>query len=110
MTVKELSEKLELKPLALPAPDREVQTGYAGDLLSWVMGKAPSDAAWFTIMSNVNIVAVAMLRDVAAVIVCEGAEVGEDVITRAAEQDVNLLLGDKGIYELCTELAKLIEV
>ena len=108
MTVKEFAEKLELKVLAMPDGDREVTCGYAGDLLSWVMGKAPSDSAWFTIMSNVNIVAVAMLRDTAAIVVCEGAEIGEDVISRAAEQDVNLLLSDKGIYENCTELAKLI--
>lgn len=108
MTVKELAEKLELKTLSLPDGDREVLTGYAGDLLSWVMGKAPSDAAWFTIMSNVNIVAVAMLRDVAAVVVCEGAEIGEDVIARAAEQDINLLVSKKGIYDNCVQLAKLI--
>ena len=108
MTVKELAEKLELKTLSLSDGDREVTCGYAGDLLSWVMGKAPSDAAWFTIMSNVNIVAVAMLRDVAAIVVCEGAEIGEDVIARAKEQDVNLLLSSKGIYENCTDLAKLI--
>lgn len=108
MTVKELAEKLDLKVLTMPSGDREVKTGYAGDLLSWVMGKAPSDAAWFTIMSNVNIVAVAMLRDVSAVVVCEGADITDDVITRAAEQDVNLLLSDKGIYENCIELAKLI--
>ena len=108
MTVKEFAEKLRLKVLAMPDGDREVTCGYAGDLLSWVMGKAPSDSAWFTIMSNVNIVAVAMLRDVAVIVVCEGAEIGEDVIARAAEQDINLLLSDKGIYENCTELAKLI--
>ena len=108
MTVKEFAEKQGLKVLTMPDGDREVTCGYAGDLLSWVMGKAPSDSAWFTIMSNVNIVAVAMLRDVAAIVVCEGAEIGEDVIERAKEQDVNLLLSNKGIYENCVELAKLI--
>ncbi len=108
MTVKEFAEKLGLKVLAMPDGDRKVTCGYAGDLLSWVMGKAPSDSAWFTIMSNVNIVAVAMLRDVSAIVVCEGAEIGDDVIARAAEQDINLLISDRGIYENCTELAKLI--
>ena len=108
MTVKEFAEKLGLKVLSMPDGDREVTGGYAGDLLSWVMGKAPSDAAWFTIMSNVNIVAVAVLRDVATIVVCEGAEVGEDVIARANEQDINLLLSEKGVYENCLELAKMI--
>ena len=108
MTVSELVNTLGLKPLCMPAPEREVKGGYAGDLLSWVMGRAPADAAWATIMSNVNIIAVAMLRDVAAVIVCEGAEVGEDVISRAEQQEINLLLADAGIYEICAEVSKLI--
>jgi len=108
MTVKELAEKLQLKTVCMPDPEREVSGGYAGDLLSWVMGRAPSDAAWMTIMSNVNIVAVAMLRDVAAIIVCEGAEIPEDVAARAEQQDINLLVAEKGIYEVCVEVAKLI--
>ncbi len=108
MTVKELAEKLQLKTVCMPDPDREVLGGYAGDLLSWVMGRAPSDAAWMTIMSNVNIVAVAMLRDVAATIVCEGAEIPEDVAARAEQQGINLLVAEKGIYEVCVEVAKLV--
>ena len=106
MTVQALKEKLGLRELCLPAPDREVRIGYAGDLRSWVMGRAPADAAWVTIMSNVNIVAVAMLRDVAVVIVAEDAEVGEDVIARAVEQGINLLASDKSAYTLCVEIAK----
>ena len=106
MTVQVLKETLGLKALCLPEPNREVATGYAGDLLSWVMGRAPADAAWVTIMANVNIVAVAMLRDVAAVIVAEGAEVGEEVVSRAAEQGINLLTSDKNAYTLCVEIAK----
>ena len=108
MTVKELAEKLALKTVCMPDPEREVLGGYAGDLLSWVMGKAPSDAAWMTIMSNVNIVAVAMLRDVAAIIVCENAEIPEDVAARAEQQGINLLVADKGIYEICVAVDRLI--
>ncbi len=108
MTVQELSDKLKLRALSMPEPERDVLTGYAGDLLSWVMGRAPEDAAWFTIMSNVNIIAVAMLRDVAAIIVCEGAEIGIDVIERAKEQNINLFVSDRGIYELCAATAALI--
>ena len=106
MTAKELAEKLGAKVLSMPDGNREVTCGYVGDLLSWVMGRAPSDCAWFTIMANVNIVAVAMLRDVSAIVVCEGAEVGEDVIARAKEQGINLLASDKDAYTLCVEISK----
>ena len=74
MTVKEIAEKLGLAPVSVTDDTREVQGGYAGDLLSWVMGRVPEGAAWVTIMTNVNVVAVAVLRDVAMVIVAEGSE------------------------------------
>ncbi len=108
MTTQVLKETLGLRELCLPEPKREVTTGYAGDLLSWVMGRAPADAAWVTIMSNVNIVAVAMLRDIAVVIVAEGAEVGADVVERAAEQGINLLCSDKDAFTLCKQIGDLI--
>lgn len=106
MNVKELCTALGAKALCLPDPEREVHGGYAGDLLSWVMGRAPADAAWVTIMSNVNIVAVAMLRDVALVLVAEGAEVAEEVVQKAKEQGINLAVADADIYTLCGEIAK----
>ena len=74
MTVKEIAEKLGLAPVSVTDDTREVQGGYAGDLLSWVMGRVPEGAAWVTIMTNVNVVAVAVLRDVAMVIVAEGSD------------------------------------
>ena len=61
MTVKELSETLSLTEFALPAPDAPVTGGYAGDLLSWVMGRASAGDCWITIMSNQNVAAVALI-------------------------------------------------
>ena len=71
MTVGELAQRLELEPVCEAEPDREVTGGYAGDLLSWVMGRAQSGDAWITIMSNNNIIAVATLTDAALVILAE---------------------------------------
>lgn len=55
MTVQQLTEQLSLTVFHLDDPDRAVTGGYCGDLLSWVMGRAPADGAWLTIMSNVNV-------------------------------------------------------
>ena len=68
MTVNELISALELKTFFLEDGDRDIDGAYCGDLLSWVMGKAPADAAWVTIMSNQNVAAVAALSDAACVI------------------------------------------
>ncbi len=108
MTVKELAERLSLKALAQPDEARKVLGCYAGDLLSWVMGRAQCDDAWVTIMTNVNIVAVAMLADVSCVIIAENAEIEKDVIEKASEKGINLYTSDKTVYQLCAEISRAI--
>lgn len=108
MTVNEAISKLELKALALPEGERDITGGYCGDLLSWVMGRAESDCAWITIMSNVNIIAVATLCDPACIIVAEGAEVDEDVIARANTMGINLLSNSQTAFELAGKLYAMI--
>ena len=80
MTVNELCEKCGFAAVALPDGDREVTGCYIGDLLSWVMGRAAADNAWITIMSNVNILAVASLADASCIILSEGVTVDDEII------------------------------
>ena len=79
MTVNELAARTGAEPVVLADGDREIRGAYTGDLLSWVMGRGKQDQAWVTIMTNINIVAVATLVDFACIVVAEGAEIGEDV-------------------------------
>ena len=83
MTVRELTEALSLTPFHLAQPDRPVSGGYAGDLLSWVLGRAGQDAAWLTIMSNQNVAAVALMAEVSCVILTEGVAPDGDLLRRA---------------------------
>ncbi|MBQ3184303.1 MAG: AraC family transcriptional regulator [Clostridia bacterium] len=103
MTVNDLIEKLDLEVLNLAEGDREITGGYVGDLLSWVMGKAESGDMWVTIMTNVNVVAVASLVDVACVVIADKAEITPDVIEKARAQGINLLRSAKSAYRLCNE-------
>ncbi len=63
---------------------------FAGDLLSWAMGRAKEGDAWFTVMGNVNTVAVAALADCACVVLCHGAEWDTIALQKAKEQGVEL--------------------
>ena len=74
MTVQTLKEMLSLTEFDLPDPDRPVTGGYAGDLLSWVMGRAREGDCWITIMSNQNVAAVAVLAEVGCVLLAEGVQ------------------------------------
>ena len=106
MNVQQLADKLGLEALSLPCPEKEIDGAYAGDLLSWVMGRATENCVWATIMTNLNVVAVASLVGVACVVICEGSEIGDDIIATAKEKDVNVLRSPLPIYEVCVELSK----
>ena len=106
MTVKELSEKYSFEVLSMPEPEREVVGGYIGDLLSWVMGRAQESNLWLTIMTNVNVAAVAQLSDVSAVLICEGARPDDNVIATAQDKGVNILLTEEAAYNTAVRICK----
>ena len=109
MTVKNIAERLSLRALSMPDPEREATCGYAGDLLSWVMGRAAEGSVWATVMTNVNVIAVAALADTAAVVICEDSAVPDDVISVATEKGINLLSSELPIYEFCVALSQVIK-
>ena len=108
MNVRELKERFGLTCFAMPEPDREVRGGYAGDLLSWVMGRAKADQVWVTIMSNVNVAAVAALTDVAVVVLAEGVQPDTDAAERAAQKGINLLGTGMQTFDFCLALKDLV--
>ncbi len=108
MTVNELALADGFKAITLPCGEREICGVYIGDLLSWVMGRASTDEAWITIMSNVNILAVASLADTSCIILAEGVTLTQDVIDTANEKEINILSSDKSIYDIAVYLSKVI--
>ena len=107
MTVAELVRQLQLTVVTCPSPERECTGVYIGDLLSWVMGRAQADQVWITIMSNVNIIAVASLADVACILLAEGVTLDEELRHVAEEKEINVLSSEHTAYQLAAALAKL---
>ena len=69
MTGKELAAACGFT-LACGTGEREIEGGiYCCDLLSIVMGRAPADGLWVTVMGNLNSIAVAVLSDSACILV-----------------------------------------
>ena len=108
MTVGDLAKQPDFKAICLSDGQREILGGYAGDLLSWVMGRASEGAAWVTIMSNVNIVAVSTLADPACIVLSEGVEPDPETVRRAEEQGVNILSTMLDTFDACVRIASLI--
>lgn len=77
VTVRQIAEKCGFSVLAgAGALDREAGRVFCCDLLSFVMGRAPADCAWITVMGNVNAIAVAVLADTACIVLAENARAG----------------------------------
>ena len=108
MTVKDFIEKCNLKVHVEGELDREIKDCYIGDLLSWVMGRAPADSAWLTVMGNINSIAVATLADVSCIVLVESAALDNEAKAKAEMHDVTILSTDKNSYTLAVELSKLI--
>ena len=108
MTVKEMADKLNLKVLVEDDLDREVSDCYIGDLLSWVMSRAPADGAWLTVMGNINSIAVATLADVSCIILVENAALDENARAKAEMHGVNILITDENAYHLAVRISGLI--
>lgn len=108
MTVKELASLPEFIEVCIADGEREILGGYAGDLLSWVMGRASEGDAWVTIMSNVNIVAVCTLADPACIVLSENVDPDPETLRRAQEQGVNILKTELDTFSACAKIAALI--
>jgi len=80
--------------------DKPVRGMYAGDLLSWVMGRAKEGNAWVTIQGHLNIVAVASLVGVSCVVVAEGAEAEPDTLEKARDEGIPVIRTTKNAFEV----------
>ncbi len=105
MTVRQLANVLNASTVAECDFDRQIIGGYAGDLLSFVMGRAMPDCAWYTIMTNVNVCAVATLTDCAVVVLCEDCQPDEMLVTRAKSQGINVIATSLDMYQAITLVA-----
>ena len=109
-TVQELIHDLDLTVFHLEDGSRTVSGGcYCGDLLSWVMGRAPAGGVWLTIMSNVNVAAVAALTDMACVILTEEVAPDAPLLQKARIQGINLLGTGLSTYQCAVGLSGLLD-
>ena len=108
MTVNDLLKIEGFSSAVTPDQEREISGVYIGDLLSWVMGKAQSGDAWITIMSNVNVLAVATLTDCACVVLSEGVELSDEILETAKQKGINIIYTSKSRYEAAIALNQIV--
>jgi hypothetical protein len=95
-----LIEKYGFEKISDSLSDPQINHAFIGDLLSWVMGHAKSDDAWITILGHPNIIAVALLRELACVIIAHDAQIQPETIEKANEEDFLILKSPLSSFEI----------
>jgi hypothetical protein len=107
MKLSHVAQTLALRALTPELRDQmdiDVSTGYASDLLSDVLAKAPSGAVLVTIQAHVNTIAVALHARLSAVILAGGHEPDRSVIDRATDERIPLFATAEPTFQLVGRL------
>jgi len=102
MNLQQIIDNLNLTLLTEPRDFTAIKPegGYTSDLLSCVMAGAKSNYLWITLQAHLNIVAVAALLEVPAIIITENARPDAATIAKANEQGITLLSTPNPTYEI----------
>jgi hypothetical protein len=110
MTVRELVETLRLEVLTGEVNlDERVEGGYVSDLLSDVIANGPENSVWVTVQRHVNILGVAKLRSIVAIITPRNLRVETEVVERAKAEGIAMLRTGLTAFEVSGELYGLLK-
>lgn len=110
MKVTELVENLKLTVLSGEnGLENEITGGYSSDLLSDVMGHAKEGQVWITLQTHKNVMAIASLKDLAAVILVKGLEPEQDMATQSNVENIPVLGTALEAFEINGKLYELLK-
>jgi len=105
MKLRELVKKFDLEvKCAADGLDRKIEGGYVSDLLSDVIANGRAGDAWVTLQVHQNIVGVASLKDLAAIIIINGRQPEENTIEKAENEGIPIMVSKMSAFELVAGL------
>jgi len=107
----EIMHKIEgtnLTPTIDPA-NIDIGGGYVSDMLSDVMGSARDGFAWITIMKHLNVIAVASMTGIAAIVFAKSSTPDNAVIEKAVSEGICLISSPKSAFELAGILYQMLQ-
>ncbi|MGD9032565.1 MAG: DRTGG domain-containing protein [Desulfobacteraceae bacterium] len=105
LKLSELVEKLQLEiRTGANRLDVTANRGYASDLMSDVMANAAEGDLWVTLQTHQNIVAVAVMKALAGIILVMGREPEEETLRKAEAEEVPILISRMPAFELVGRL------
>lgn len=110
MKIADLARELNLEIFSgKEGLEREIEGGYVSDLLSDVMGHAEFGEVWITLQTHKNIMAIASLKELAAIILVNNLRPDEDTLEKSNEEQIPILGTALDTFEIAGQLYKLLE-
>jgi serine kinase of HPr protein (carbohydrate metabolism regulator) len=106
MTLQELAGKVNGK-IAIDKPGASINSAYASDLLSDVMGHCADESALITIQNHLNTIAVCTLVGIEAIVICHDRPIPEDMAEAAKREAVAIITTPMSQFEASVALAQL---
>ena len=105
ITLNDIKEKLDLEVRCGEEDlQRPVTGGYVSDLLSDVMGNAAEGQVWITLQAHLNVVAIAALKELAAVVLVNGITPESSVLEKAGEEGVAVMVSKFSAFDTAGKL------
>ncbi len=109
MTVKDVVKALNLTVYSgSDGLDKPVNGGYTSDLLSDVMGNASEGMAWITLQTHKNVMAIASLKDLSAVILVNNLQPLEDTQQYSNQEQIPIVGTTLSAFEISGRLHNLL--
>ena len=106
MRVKEIAEKTRGE-IIVDNPNAAINSAYASDLLSDVMGHCGDESVLVTIQNHLNTIAVCTLAGIEAIVVCHRRPVPNDMAEAAKRENVAIITTEMSQFEASKALAEL---
>ncbi|MBW1796858.1 MAG: serine kinase [Deltaproteobacteria bacterium] len=108
MKLSQIIDKLQLEVrTGANRLDVDVTRGYASDLMSDVMANGNEGDLWVTLQVHQNIVAVAVMRSLAGIVLVNGREPDDETMRKAEAEEIPIMISTMPTFELVGKLFEL---
>ena len=99
MTIEEIVALTGAK-IRIPGKTTPAGGGVVSDVMSHVIAHGFRGMAWITSLANINVLAVAVMKEASCVLLAGGAQMSETVLERARKENITVLESEKSAFEL----------
>jgi hypothetical protein len=109
MLLSDVIEKLGLSVVSEGNMNADIKEGHVGDLLSEVMRDAKENSVWITHQSHQNIIAVAEVVGIKAIIIPNKGVFSKESINKAKENEITLISSIESGFDIAGKIYSLIK-